>query len=579
MIRRLTAALGCLLLVASCANIPEQTNAQVIQDSVARPQQKVELPAKDADAITVVRRFIEASGDTAVAEAYLTEEAKRLWRPDNQPTIIEDNFSTVPLPLEAGEDPNVVQRVEVKSTPKGRLDPHKSFRADVSQQNSNSTVKLVRQPDGQWRISETPNNGVLIPISEFTNHYRPVKLYFYDNTSREIPIPDLRYLPGTPLASASEIIGLLLQGPATGLQGAVRSALPPTAVQRTNVTPSRDGATVVNLGQLGNLTAEEKRAIATQIVLSLQDVSATTVRLQVEGLPLVPDQPDWKIRDIQSDSDQTTPKAQLNGLMVVGGQVKDLRDGKPINNPAGDGTYKVESAAQSVDGSQLAVVERLANNDLALRIGGMGEGLRQTPVVGKEMTRPTWQYAAASNEVGNEVWVVADGTINRVVRSREGPWLTLPVNQSEIDPYGKITDLRLSRDGVRVAIVAGGKLYVGAVVRSQGNTSVVIAEPKPLLPSISNVVGVDWLDSSRVVVATNTPTGPVWQVPIDGIEAQRYNQANLTLPLTSITAAPSRQNVVTDAVGMWTATDIGQVWLPHPLSQSQGPNARPFYPG
>ncbi|RSM62075.1 hypothetical protein DMH04_53125 [Kibdelosporangium aridum] len=576
MTRRLIVALACVLLVASCANIPEQTNAYVIQSSASQPQQKVQLPDRDADPIMVVRRFIEASGDTAVAEAYLTEEAKRLWRPDNQPTIVEDDFSTVPKTQGMESDPDTAS-VEVKSTTKGRLDSRKSFHVQVNQQSG--IVKLVRQ-DGVWRISETPNNGLIIPISAFNNNYRPVKLYFYD-ASREVPVPDQRYLPGTPGPSPSDIVSLLLQGPATVLQGAVRSALPSSAVQRTNVTSSsRDGATVVNLGMLGNLTIEDKRAIATQIVLSLQDVATTTVRLQVEGMPLVPDQPDWKVSDIQPDSDRTTPRAQLTGMMMVGNRVKDLRDGKPIANPAGTGEYRVESAAQSVDGSQLAVVERLNTGQLQLRVGGLNEGLRQIEQrTATEMTRPTWQYPVASNEIGNEVWVVADGTIIRAVRNREGTWVPLPVNQAEIDRYGKITELRLSRDGVRVAVVADGKLLVGAVVRSTGSTDVAISAPKQLLPSITNVVGLDWLDPSRLVVATNTPTGPVWQVPVDGIQAQRYNLANLTLPLSSITAAPSRQIVVTDAVGMWTASDIGQVWLPHPQSQAQGPTARPFYPG
>ncbi|MCE7006083.1 LpqB family beta-propeller domain-containing protein [Kibdelosporangium philippinense] len=572
---RLIVAVACLLLVASCANIPEQTNAYVIPNSSAQPQQRVQLPDRDADPIMVVRKFIEDSGDTAMAEAYLTDEAKRLWRPDSQPTIVDDDFSTVPRQQAKDADPETAS-VEVKSTTKGRLDSHKSFIPQVKQDSG--IVKLVRK-DGQWRISETPNNAMIIPISSFTNNYRPVKLYFYD-TSKEVPVPDQRFLPGSPLPSASEIISLLLQGPATGLQGAVHSAIPSSAVQRTNATTStRDGATIVNLGMLGDQTIETKRAIATQIVLSLQDVPTTTVRLQVEDMPLVPDQPDWKVSDVQADGGRTTPRPGLNGMMVVGNRVKDLRDGKPIANPAGSGEYRVESAAQSVDGSQLAVVERLNNGEMQLRVGGLTEGLRAIQVTGTEMTRPTWQYPVASNEIGKEVWVVANNTINRAVRNREGTWMPLPVNQSEIEGFGKITELRLSRDGVRVAVVADGKLVVGAVVRANNSTDVAISAPKQLLPSITNVVGVDWLDNSRLVVATNSPTGPVWQVPVDGIQAQRYNLANLTLPLSSITAAPSRQIVVTDAVGMWTASDIGQVWLPHPQSQAQGPGARPFYPG
>jgi hypothetical protein len=166
--------------------------------------------------------------------------------------------------------------------------------------------------------------------------------------------------------------------------------------------------------------------------------------------------------------------------------------------------------------------------------------------------------------------------VTRLSRTKDNTWSNLPVDQGELAPYGKITELRLSRDGVRVAVVAGGRLYVGAVARTDGGTTVKISAPK-LLPAVSNVVSVDWLDSNVVVAATNTPSGPVWRVPVDGVDAEAYSLQNLTLPLTSITSAPSRPVVVTDAVGQWFASATGQIWLPHPANQ--GPNARPFYPG
>ncbi|MBP2322877.1 hypothetical protein JOF56_003262 [Kibdelosporangium banguiense] len=570
MIRRLIPLLACTLLVASCANIPEQTAAQVIPNSGVQTTREVQLPGKNTDPITFVRRFIEASGDTEIARAYLTEQAKKSWRPENQPTIIDDNYSTVPQPVDKEAEDTAV--VEIKGVKKGSLDSYRSFIPQGGPHNGK--VKLVRQ-DGQWRINEVPNGGLTIPFSAFTNHYRPVNLYFYD-PSRSILVPDRRYLPGAPLASARDVVDLLLGGPAAGLQGAVKSALPPSTVLRTNVTQAKDSvATVVNLGELGNLTAEDKQAIAAQIVLSLQEVAATTVRLQVENLPLLPDRSDWKVADVPSASDRTTPKAQLAGMMVVGGRIKDLKDGNPIGSAAGAGIENAVSAAQSVDGSQLAVVERTGPNSVQLRVGPVTEGLR-TVLTGPEMTRPTWQYGVRTDEVGNEVWTVNDGVVTRLVRTREGAWDPLPVNQTELAAYGKITELRLSRDGVRVAVVADGKLYVGAVARSQ-STGVSISAPKQLLPGVSSVVSVDWENPSTLAVATNMPNGFVWRVPVDGIEVFRYNLANLTVPLTSITAAPSRPVIVTDANGMWTATDIGQFWLPHP--HNQGAAARPFYPG
>ncbi|MFD1048996.1 LpqB family beta-propeller domain-containing protein [Kibdelosporangium lantanae] len=161
------------------------------------------------------------------------------------------------------------------------------------------------------------------------------------------------------------------------------------------------------------------------------------------------------------------------------------------------------------------------------------------------MTRPTWQFGISTNQLSNEVWTVVDGTnVIRLQRGKENVWSPLPVDATNLSPYGTITELRLSRDGVRVAIVAGGKLYIGAVARVDNSTSIVA--PK-LVPYLTSVVSVDWLNQSTVMVATNSSNGPVWRVPVDGIEPDRYSVANLTPPLTAITAAPSRGVIVTDS--------------------------------
>jgi hypothetical protein len=566
LIRRFLPLLVCVSLATACANIPEQTIPQPIQNFEAPTKHAAPGPTKDAEPISLVRDFILASGNTAAAQAYLTDDAKKGWRPDNQPTIIEDDFSTVPQPPAKEGDPNSIN-VDLKGTRIGRLNNDKSFSAETSP--FNQTVRLAKQ-DGQWRIAEVPGNGLVVPLKQFNDYYRSVKLYFYD-TTKTVLVPDLRYLPGVPTAPPTDVVALLLQGPAAGLHAAMHSALPQGVTQRTNAVLSKN-VLVVNLGDVPNMTLEDKDLVAQQVVLSLQDI-ANTIRLQVEGLPLVPDRLDWKTTDVQPLSDKTTPGAQLPGYVVVNKQLKSLKDGSPLPGPAGNGEYKVESAAQSVDGSQLAVVERTTTG-LQLRIGNINEGLRVAATATTEMTRPTWQFGLSTDQTGNEVWTVADGLVIRLAKTKD-TILSLPVDFTELTPYGKITELRLSRDGVRVAVVAGGRLYIGAVARTDNGTAVKISAPK-LVPQVTSVVSVDWLNQSTVMVATNSPSGPVWRVPVDGIDAERYSVTNLTLPLTSIAAAPSRAVIVTDAVGMWAASEVGQIWQNIP---GQGPGNRPFYPG
>jgi len=72
------------------------------------------------------------------------------------------------------------------------------------------------------------------------------------------------------------------------------------------------------------------------------------------------------------------------------------------------------------------------------------------------------------------------------------------------------------------------------------------------------------------------PLQPVVKVPIDGLRLDTFNSSNLTPPVHAITAAPGRPVVVADAGGLWTASDVGEVWRPqvHTFSKSS-----PFYPG
>jgi hypothetical protein len=179
------------------------------------------------------------------------------------------------------------------------------------------------------------------------------------------------------------------------------------------------------------------------------------------------------------------------------------------------------------------------------------------------------------------VWTVADGSrVARVVKSAEGTWVPHPVNSNDLSALGAITDLRLSRDGTRAAVVAGSTLVVCAVVRTPNSDTVALHSPRVLLPdTLTSVVGVDWLLQDQLVVATSSQESPIIQVAADGDPMfNRYNAANLTAPVTAITAAPSRPVVVVDAGGMWTSSDSNSVWRVAG-NIGRGSAAVPFYPG
>ena len=180
------------------------------------------------------------------------------------------------------------------------------------------------------------------------------------------------------------------------------------------------------------------------------------------------------------------------------------------------------------------------------------------------------------------MWTVADGSrVARVVKSADGTWVARPVNSNDLSQFGTITDLRLSRDGTRAAVIANSLLIVCAVVRTPNSDTVALRSPRLILPDVlASVVGVDWLLQDQLVVATSSSESPIVQVAADGDPVfTRYNAANLTAPVAAVTAAPSRPVIVVDAGGMWTSSDSGSVWRVQGVNVPRGSTAVPFYPG
>jgi hypothetical protein len=183
-----------------------------------------------------------------------------------------------------------------------------------------------------------------------------------------------------------------------------------------------------------------------------------------------------------------------------------------------------------------------------------------------------------AGQPGAEVWTVADGTnVVRVVRGDGGSLSATSVNATELAGFGHIEELRLSRDGTRAACVINGKLYIAAVVRSEDSPPALrAARPQPT--SLDGVVTtVEWLAQDVLVAGTNLPNSPVVRLNIDGLKIERYNTSNLTVPVTSIAAAPGRPVLALDHTGLWSASETGDVWRGSQVKPNPGDSV--FYPG
>ncbi|GHG35956.1 MULTISPECIES: LpqB family beta-propeller domain-containing protein [Amycolatopsis] len=568
--KRLLLSALCFVLLAGCANVPLESQPQVVPGE--RQGQSagdvVPEPPLNIDPLSLVRAFIGATlkqgQNNAAARAYLDEQSRLNWRPSRSLTIIQDTFGTV-YDTAPPPDPNT-QVVNVRGIDIGTLDQNSAFVPDYT--SALLQVKVRKQANNQWRIVDPPAD-LYATESDFSENYTPVPVSFYSESSATF-VPDRRYVVAKPQSGLpGRVMDLLVSGPSTSLAGAVKNLLGEPIEIDTNVKSLDDGTLVVPLTGLTGVPDDIRNLIAAQIVLSLQYVTSARIRILADGAPLVPNHPDWRQNDLPAYGASLSISPQLLGMMTVGGRVRSLSDGALVAGPAGNGGYDVVSAAQSIDGKRLAVVER-GGDGVHLRIGDLGRDLALTPLGGSSLTRPTWRPGTG------ELWTVVDGlSVGRMVLDQNGHWTALSVNATDLTQQGDLTELRFSRDGARVAAVVKGELWVASVVVN--GDSVALREPRHLQPhELEDVVDVDWVASDALVVATKSSSRPVVKVTVDGQRLDPFNSSNLTPTVHGVTAAPDHQIVVADANGLWTASALGEVWRPHSHTMK---DADPFYPG
>lgn len=569
----LCAAVG--LLVAGCATIPAETVPQRADLQNGNVSGAVAQPPRNDDPLDIVRDFVSNNGDPtnlhATARAYLAKSAQSQWLGPTPPSavIVDDIFSTTFGDRDSGANERDVILV---TTQLGILNPDGSFQPAGQAQvgGYQLSLQVKKNADGQWRILNPPN-GLVITQSDFDRFYRPVSVYFFD-PGGDVLVPDQRYAVTDPIGQPGRVLQLLLDGPSDALKNSVLDAIPSAATLKTNVTEQPDGEIFVNFNALPNLPSNTKQLMVAQIVRSLQNFGSS-VAIESEGVPLVPGHATWRLSDLPSYAPHVGPSA--TPLVVAHNRIFNLTTGAPITGPAGNGDYTVVTAAQSMDGQELATVTRRTDGTNELRIGPFKTFDQPVKDLrGRSFTRPTWEPSDAAGDPSRALWTVVNGVVERVV-STPNSWVASPVDASELTQYGHITDLRLSMDGVRVAVAAGGHLLVGSVVDDQGSVS--IKQVQALQPSLGGVIRVDWLRQDQLVVITNGSGPSVQSVSVDGEKRDVYSQANITSTVTAVAASQSGPVLVADNGGVLSSTDTNDVWTPVPHVQPGG--AIPFYPG
>jgi hypothetical protein len=206
-----------------------------------------------------------------------------------------------------------------------------------------------------------------------------------------------------------------------------------------------------------------------------------------------------------------------------------------------------------------------------LYVGGTST-LRPT-VTGRTLTPPTWGSS------GDEVWTVRDGAeVLSVSRNQQPDRVAVPASSS----LGTIKALRLSRDGSRVAIVAGPRdrerLWVGAVIRDNGR---IRLDSLTVLQLGQNPVSdVSWADSLSLValVRDGKQYSSLYSISVSGVSGGRLvATAGLPAPPTAVAAGPSLPLLTVASGTLWSTPATDETWSR--ATVRDGVVSQPTYPG
>ena len=509
-------------LVTSCASLPENSAPQVIRRFDTHSQTNPSIaPAPDSDPDVLLRDFFAASavpaGNYEGAKSFLTDAAKQAWNPAAS-TIVVDRISV--NTLAGGGD---TQSFNVQGNVVGQLQPGGSF--IPTRQGYEATMEVERV-GGQWRISSLPA-GAVIERAELRNRYQPYDLYFYDR-SGEVPVSDRRWVYTGGDSLASSLISLLLNGPSERLSPTVRSDLPAEAAY----TGIQKGAyTFTGLSSMGE---QERLRFASQVVWTLAGAGiGGPVTITADGDPLIPGTDTFSVEDFAEISPLASDAEEPQLYSLANGNLFEVKDeqAQPVDARVPE-QGNIVSADVSAERAYAVVTG--SEGDQVLRSGRFGERAREI-TTGKNFTRPTFELPASA------VWNVKDGrTILRSVRSASGDFSTSEI-AIDLPPGvdGSISVFRLSRSGVRVAMVIEGTLYTGIVAQLDNGERRIINVLEYAPDLAGSVIVADWQTDGSLVVGTSNAGSPVVTVEQDGSGVSGRPIGNITAPVVAVASGPS----------------------------------------
>lgn len=533
------------VMLAGCAGIPASSPPQAI-GTVDRPApSNLPKPTPGMDPDVLLREFLKATADPAnrhlAARQFLTQSASSSWDDAGSSLLIDH---VVFVETRAAERVSATMRADLL----GSLSDMGVFETAEGVLADPGAIELVKTSGG-WRIDRLPN-GVFLDWQQFQATYKRNTLYFADPTGRTV-VPDPRYVDVSDSDQlATELVSKLLAGPRPDMVHTVRNLLAAPLRLRGPVTRADGGKSGIGKGyggaridleKLSTTDPHSRQLLAAQIIWTLAraDIRGPYV-INADGAPLDDRFADgWNTSDVAATDPGVVDGAGAGLHALLNGSLVGLDGQRPTPVAGAFGRMGDQTgAALSRNGRQVASVVTLRKGapDAAasLWIGDLGGEAVQS-ADGHSLSRPSWSLDDA-------VWVVVDTNIvlRAIAEPASGQPARIPVDSTAVSAKfpGPITELQLSRDGTRAAMVIAGKVIVSGVEQTQAGQFALTSPRRLGFGLRESVLSLSWRTGDDIVVTRNDVTHPVSFVNIDGVNSDAPEQG-LTIPLFEIAANPS----------------------------------------
>ncbi|TXS39318.1 LpqB family beta-propeller domain-containing protein [Streptomyces sp. OR43] len=511
-------------------------------------------PRDGATPNEVVDGFLESmtsdDSDFRTTRQYLTKKASSDWKPGALTTVLANAPNRSDRPVRDGDRSTNEVTYTLTGEEVATVDGQNAYQP-LAPTDYSQTLNLVRQkgPDGsEWRIDRVPD-GLVLGQSDFKRLYRSVNKFYFATGRTEAQstlVADPVYLrnrtdPATGMDTVTQAVRSLLRGPTDWLRPVVASRFPAGTGLRKGVvslTPDDRNVLTVPLNKKADGAGQRScRMMASQVLFTLRDLTSARVE-QVElqrsdGSALCvlgADQAEEYAPDGSSGGSDSQYFVDAKGHVErIPGSTRGSGAPEPVAGPFGSGSLRVSAVGVARDEQSAAA---LSQNKDALYVASLAAGGELRPPVvastskkaGERLTAPSWDSRG-------DLWVADRDPANpRLLRLAGGAGKPQEVSVPILDG-SRITGLRLSSDGVRIALLLtlGDRttLKIGRIERQgpQGKEQVSVVDLRHAAPQLADVTAMSWSGGSRLVVVGKEE---------GGVQQVRYVQADGSTPSSGL---------------------------------------------